>query len=118
MWRLQTAQKTGESPFLQSLNHCQGRQVWEFSQTAGTPAERQEVEQLRAAFTANRSADTNLMSQCQPAVECADSLVESKLSPQELVARILWTSSSVKRYLVSSGEVVRGAFCLFAFFVL
>ena len=54
MWKLQTAQKSGESPFLQSLNHFQGRQVWEFVPGAGSQAERQEVEQLRAAFAEHR----------------------------------------------------------------
>ena len=56
MWRLHSGQKSGESPFLHSLNQCQGRQVWEYVPSAGTTAEKQEVEKLRADFTEQRQA--------------------------------------------------------------
>ena len=54
MWKLQTSKKSGDSPFLHSLNNFTGRQFWEYIATAGSSAERQEVEQLRAAFTKTR----------------------------------------------------------------
>jgi len=37
-----------------SPNNFQGRQTWEFDEGAGSAEERAKVEELRAAFTANR----------------------------------------------------------------
>jgi hypothetical protein len=56
MWRFHSA--SGSAPVhgdkLFSLNGHQGRQTWEFDADAGTPEERARVEELRAAFAANR----------------------------------------------------------------
>jgi cycloartenol synthase len=56
MWRFLSgssgAPHGGEHLF--SLNDFKGRQTWEFDPKAGTPEQRAKVEELRAAFTANR----------------------------------------------------------------
>jgi hypothetical protein len=56
MWRFLSA--SSSAPYgadkLFSLNGHQGRQTWEFDPAAGTPEERARVEELRAAFAANR----------------------------------------------------------------
>jgi hypothetical protein len=60
MWRFVSAGATpagpGEKtpPLLYTLNNNVGRQTWIYDASAGTPEEREKVEQLRAAFTASR----------------------------------------------------------------
>ena len=52
MWRLRSSEC--DHPHLQSLNHCNGRDVWCFDDSAGSDAERARVDALREHFTANR----------------------------------------------------------------
>lgn len=52
MWKLKTAQ--GEGPWVTSINHCIGRQHWEYDEQGGTPQERALVEDMRQNFTKNR----------------------------------------------------------------
>lgn len=54
MWRLTTCYDSEGHPFLESTNGHQGRQVWVYDEEAGTDAERQEVSNLREAFTKTR----------------------------------------------------------------
>lgn len=54
MWRLTTCYDSEGHPFLESTNGHQGRQVWVYDEDAGTDVERQEVSNLREAFTTSR----------------------------------------------------------------
>jgi len=54
MWRCATAGDSSENPYLSTLNGFVGRQQWVFDPKSGSIAERQAVEQQRAAFAANR----------------------------------------------------------------
>lgn len=53
MWRLKIADG-GNDPYIYSTNDFIGRQTWEFDPEAGTPEERQEVEEARHHFYRNR----------------------------------------------------------------
>lgn len=79
MWKFKSASDLG-GPYLVSLNNNQGRQTWEFDLAAGTPEQRERVEQLRAAFTADKhtqhhSADELLR------LQVADKIAARKYSP-------------------------------------
>jgi cycloartenol synthase len=79
MWKFKSASDAG-GPHLVSLNDNKGRQTWEFDPNAGTPDQRARVEELRAAFTANRhkqkhSADELLR------LQVADKIAAKKYSP-------------------------------------
>ncbi|KAK2981148.1 hypothetical protein RJ640_013470, partial [Escallonia rubra] len=52
MWRLKVAE--GQGPWLFSTNNFVGRQIWEFDHSAGTPEEREEVENARKEYQKNR----------------------------------------------------------------
>nr|AHF22084.1 OSC2 [Artemisia annua] len=52
MWKLKVAE--GNDPYLFSTNNFVGRQIWEFDPSAGSPVERQEVEDARQQFKNNR----------------------------------------------------------------
>ncbi|KAG5230730.1 beta-amyrin synthase [Salix suchowensis] len=54
MWRLKIAEK-GSSPYIFTTNDFVGRQIWEYDPIAGTPEEREQVEEARRNFTKNRS---------------------------------------------------------------
>ena len=54
MWRLVSQSDSGRHPHLRSLNEHTGRQTWEWDPDAGTQEERDNVEQLRAAFSASK----------------------------------------------------------------
>ncbi|KAJ6859056.1 beta-amyrin synthase-like isoform X3 [Populus alba x Populus x berolinensis] len=54
MWRLKIAEK-GSNPYIFSTNDFVGRQIWEYDRNAGTPEEREQVEEARRNFTKNRS---------------------------------------------------------------
>ncbi|KAG6747558.1 hypothetical protein POTOM_047444 [Populus tomentosa] len=54
MWRLKIAEK-GSNPYIFSTNDFVGRQIWEYDPNAGTPEEREQVEEARRNFTKNRS---------------------------------------------------------------
>jgi cycloartenol synthase len=80
MWKFLSASDSGGHPHLTSLNGHKGRQTWEFDPNAGTPEQRARVEQLRAAFTANRhvqrhSADELLR------LQCADKIAAKQHAP-------------------------------------
>ncbi|XP_022155639.1 beta-amyrin synthase [Momordica charantia] len=53
MWRLKIADG-GNDPYIYSTNDFVGRQIWEFDPQAGTPEEREEVEQARLNFYNSR----------------------------------------------------------------
>lgn len=80
MWVFKSASDSGGHPHLVTLNGHKGRQTWQFDPNAGTPDQRAKIEQLRAAFTANRhkqhhSADELLR------LQCADKIAAKKHSP-------------------------------------
>ncbi|KAK1422786.1 hypothetical protein QVD17_18073 [Tagetes erecta] len=52
MWKLKIAK--GDDPYLYSINNFVGRQIWEFDPHAGTPDERQQVEDARQCYRNNR----------------------------------------------------------------
>ena len=54
MWRFVSSGDSGGNPLLETTNGFVGRQYWQYDPTGGTPEEREEVERLRATFTANR----------------------------------------------------------------
>jgi beta-amyrin synthase len=54
MWRLKIAEK-GSNPYIFTTNDFVGRQIWEYDPNAGTPEEREQVEEARRNFTKNRS---------------------------------------------------------------
>ncbi|KAI5581191.1 hypothetical protein Peur_030089 [Populus x canadensis] len=54
MWRLKIAEK-GNNPYIFTTNEYAGRQIWEYDPNAGTPEEREQVEEARRNFTKNRS---------------------------------------------------------------
>jgi len=54
MWRLKIAEK-GSNPHIFSTNDFFGRQIWAYDPNAGTPEEREQVEEARRNFTRNRS---------------------------------------------------------------
>ena len=54
MWRLKIAEK-GSNPYIFTTNDFVGRQIWEYDLNAGTPEEREQVEDARRNFTKNRS---------------------------------------------------------------
>nr|WRO65028.1 dammarenediol-II synthase [Neoalsomitra integrifoliola] len=53
MWRIKIADG-GNNPYIFSTNNFVGRQTWEFDPEAGTPEERQQVEQARLNYFHNR----------------------------------------------------------------
>ncbi|KAG5562962.1 hypothetical protein RHGRI_005636 [Rhododendron griersonianum] len=53
MWKLKVAE--GQGPWLNSTNNFVGRQIWEFDPDAGTPEEREAVEEARDDYRKNRS---------------------------------------------------------------
>ncbi|KVH91207.1 hypothetical protein Ccrd_006767 [Cynara cardunculus var. scolymus] len=55
MWKLTIAE--GNDPYLFSTNNFVGRQIWVFDPHAGTPAERQQVEDARQRFMNNRKQE-------------------------------------------------------------
>ncbi|GBG00640.1 hypothetical protein Rsub_13394, partial [Raphidocelis subcapitata] len=78
MWRFLSASPSAPAgaEALFSLNSFQGRQTWEFDPAAGSEEERARVEELRAAFAANKhaqkhSADELLRLQCAPKIAAA-----------------------------------------------
>ncbi|WIA35779.1 hypothetical protein OEZ86_004168 [Tetradesmus obliquus] len=80
MWKFLSASDSGGHPHLVSLNGNKGRQTWEFDAKAGTTEQRERVEQLRAAFAANRhvqrhSADELLR------LQCADKIAAKQHAP-------------------------------------
>jgi cycloartenol synthase len=86
-----------------SLNENQGRQTWEYDPTAGTPEQRARVEELRAAFTANRhkqkhSADELLR------LQAADRIAAKKYSPpsSELAADEVPSAERVQQHLLGA----------------
>nr|XP_043619398.1 dammarenediol II synthase-like [Erigeron canadensis] len=54
MWKLKIAEG-GNDPYLFSTNNFVGRQTWEFDPDAGTPEEKQQVEDARRCYRNNRS---------------------------------------------------------------
>ncbi|KAF6266299.1 cycloartenol synthase [Scenedesmus sp. NREL 46B-D3] len=80
MWKFLSASDSGGHPHLFSLNGNKGRQTWEYDPNLGTSEQRDRVEQLRAAFTANRhvqrhSADELLR------LQCADKIAAKQYAP-------------------------------------
>jgi len=53
MWKFAPASDS-DGHLLRSLNNNIGRQVWVYDQDAGTPEERNAVEEAQAKFRANR----------------------------------------------------------------
>ncbi|KAL8236031.1 hypothetical protein R6Q59_017112 [Mikania micrantha] len=68
MWKLKIAE--GNDPYLFTTNNFVGRQVWEFDPDAGTPHERQQVEDARQHFRNNRKQGIH---------PCADLLMRMQL---------------------------------------
>lgn len=52
MWKLKIGE--GNDPYLFTTNNFVGRQIWEFDPDAGTPEERQEVEEARQHYRNSR----------------------------------------------------------------
>lgn len=100
MWKFKSASDIG-GPLLVSLNENKGRQTWEYDPNAGTPEHRARVEELRAAFTANRhkqkhSADELLR------LQSADRIAAKKYSPPttELKADEIPSAERVEQHLL------------------
>jgi hypothetical protein len=102
MWKFKSASDAG-CPHLTSLNDNKGRQTWEFDPTAGTPEQRARVEELRAAFTANRhkqksSADELLR------LQVADKIAAKKHRPPstELKSGEVPSAERVEQHLLGA----------------
>lgn len=102
MWKFKSASDIG-APNLVSLNQNQGRQTWEYDPAAGTPEQRARVEELRAAFTANRhtqkhSADELLR------LQAADRIAAKKHSPPttQLAADEVPSAERVQQHLLGA----------------
>lgn len=54
MWRLISAGNSDGNPLVWSNNNHDGRHTWVYDKDSGSPADRQEVERLRSAFTERR----------------------------------------------------------------
>ncbi|KAI8563353.1 hypothetical protein RHMOL_Rhmol03G0105500 [Rhododendron molle] len=71
MWKLKIAE--GKGPYLFSTNNYVGRQIWEFDPDAGTPEEREAVEQARQEYKDNFKKDRTR------APPCADLLMRMQI---------------------------------------
>ncbi|XP_058208028.1 dammarenediol II synthase-like isoform X4 [Rhododendron vialii] len=71
MWKLKIAE--GKGPYLFSTNNYVGRQIWEFDPDAGTPEEREAVEQARQEYKDNSKKDRTR------APPCADLLMRMQI---------------------------------------
>ncbi|XP_058208022.1 dammarenediol II synthase-like [Rhododendron vialii] len=74
MWKLKIAE--GKGPYLFSTNNYVGRQIWEFEPDAGTPEEREAVEQARQEYKDNFKKDRTR------APPCADLLMRMQLKKE------------------------------------
>ncbi|XP_058208023.1 dammarenediol II synthase-like isoform X1 [Rhododendron vialii] len=74
MWKLKIAE--GKGPYLFSTNNYVGRQIWEFDPDAGTPEEREAVEQARQEYKDNSKKDRTR------APPCADLLMRMQLKKE------------------------------------
>jgi len=74
MWRLKIAEK-GSKPYIFSTNDFVGRQIWAYDPNAGTPEEREQVEEARRNFSRNRSEvkpSSDLLWQYQVRTPCVN----------------------------------------------
>ncbi|KAF7148815.1 hypothetical protein RHSIM_Rhsim03G0095400 [Rhododendron simsii] len=74
MWKLKIAE--GKGPYLFSTNNYVGRQIWEFDPDAGTPEEREAIEQARQEYKDNSKKDRTR------ALPCADLLMRIQLKKE------------------------------------
>ncbi|KAF7148107.1 hypothetical protein RHSIM_Rhsim03G0094600 [Rhododendron simsii] len=74
MWKLKISE--GKGPYLFSTNNYVGRQIWEFDPDAGTPEEREAVEQARQEYKDNSKKDRTR------APPCADLLMRMQLKKE------------------------------------
>ena len=72
MWKLKIAE--GNGPYLFSTNNYVGRQIWEFDPNAGTPEEREAVENAREEYKKNFKKDR------ARALPCADLLMRMQVN--------------------------------------
>jgi len=101
MWKFKSASDIG-GPLLVSLNENKGRQTWEYDPNAGTAEQKARVEELRAAFTANRHSQRHSADELLR-LQAADKIAAKKYSPPSAeLGEEIPSAERVKQHLLGA----------------